>query len=608
MKKYLPIIILAFIVSCQEKSDRITPFSQDCVHMMQSRFSENFSRDTAWLNAIPADRLLYMFRETAGLGETENTGTEPLYGWEAPKCELRGHTTGHILSACAQMHALTGDECFKAKADSLVEGIREAQLAIGNGYVSAYPEEQIDRNIAGGKVWAPWYTLHKILAGLLDQYTVAGNEMALDILNDFADWAYAKLSPLSEDTRATMLKNEFGGTPEAFWNLYDITGNEKHRWLAEFFFHNDVLDPLKDSTMVFGRRHANTFIPKVLGEARNYEITGSSQARTIVDNFWETVANGQIFCNGCVSDKEGFIIPEHFSEHITGYTGETCCTYNLLKLARHMFCWTGDEKFAEYMENATFNHILGGQDPETGMISYFIPLKTGTHKMYSTEFESFWCCVGSSFESHAKYWESIYFHKTDELYVNLFIPSELEWKDKGLKLRMETEFPEDENVSICIENSKPAKAAINVRWPAWCEKPVVKVNGEALVFEGEPGSYITVSRKWKDGDMISITYPMSLEYEYTPDRDDMAALKYGPIVLAERLGTEGFADLQPYSDPHKHNDYYTYEYNIPEIDDEKLDISELKHLEGPHFTSGKGLAIDPLYDIHRERYRVYWSK
>ena len=608
MKRELVIIPLILIMSCQENTCTIAPFDQDSVHMLPSMFADNFARDSVWLEAVPAERLLYMFRETAGIGGSLNAGVEPLYGWEATDCELRGHTTGHILSACAQIYALTGCDSIKAKADSLINGIREVQTAIGSGYVSAYPEEQIDRNIAGGKVWAPWYTLHKIMAGLLDQYTICGNGTALEILKDFAEWAYAKLSPLDENTRAVMLRNEFGGTPEAFWNLYSITGNEKHRWLAEFFYHNEVIDPLRNESGVLEKKHANTFIPKVLGEARNYEVTGNTEARKAVEYFWNTLSSGHMYCNGCVSDREGLFNPEHFSEHISGYTGETCCTYNLLKLARHIFCWTGDEKIAEYIENATFNHILGGQDPNTGMISYFIPLKTGTHKMYSTEFESFWCCVGSSFESHAKYWESIYFHRNNELFINMFIPSTLEWKEKGMQLSMTTEFPEEETITMAIAAEKPAKATIMLRWPGWCQFPAIEVNGQAIEIDGKPGSYIAIDRKWRDGDNVRATYPMELKFECTPDKDDLGALKYGPVVLAARLGTEGFTDLQPYSDPHKHNDYYTYEYNIPEINIGKLDIKAIKHQEGPHFTNSDGLVIDPLFSIHRERYKVYWER
>lgn len=595
MKRLYLLVILSSLLFRPVLSVRaeVVPFDLFSVRLLPSRFTENMQRDSAWMMSIGADRLLHSFRSFSGVysGNEGGYGTGlALGGWESLDCELRGHTTGHMLSACALMYASTGAECFKSKGDSLVRGLREVQLAYGNGYLSAFPEELVNRNIRGEKVWAPWYTLHKILSGLLDQYRLTGSELALIEARDMAAWAYAKLYPLSEATRRTMLRNEFGGITEAWWNLYEITGDSRCKWLAEFFFHDDVIGPLRSGTADFGLMHANTFIPKVIAEARNYEITGSEEARTAVLAFWEEVTARHLFATGSISDKEHFFPSEDFVRHITGVTGETCCTYNMLKLARHLFCWEPSAAVADYYERALYNHILGGQDPSTGMVSYFIPLKTGTHKVYSTPFNSFWCCVGSSFESHAKYGESIYFHDGEKtLYVNLFIPSELDWD--GFGVRMETAFPKDGTVHLTISGS--GRRRIALRLPSWSGKPVIKVNDKTV--RTPAGEYLVLERNWKKGDRIDVTYPMDYHVEPASQDPSVGVVLYGPIVLARRLGQDGFVAPQPDSDPTLHNDYYTYDYRIP------AGIPAFQPLPGDYSD------LSPLYEIHRERYEVYWQ-
>lgn len=595
---------------------RAEAFELQDLRLLPGRFMENMRRDSAWMMSVSADRLLHSFRTSAGVWAGLEGGyskVKKLGGWESLDCELRGHTTGHMLSASALMYASTGNECFKAKGDSLVTGLAEVQKGYGNGYLSAYPEGLINRNIRGQRVWAPWYTLHKILSGLIDQYLYADNAQALEIADEMAFWAYGKLSPLSEDTRRLMLRNEFGGMPEAFWNLYSLTGKAEHKFLAEWFYHNDVIDPLHEGREEFGTKHTNTFIPKVIAEAREYELTGAADSHLASEFFWHQMICHHTFAPGCSSDKEHFFDPAKMSHHATGYTGETCCTYNMLKLSRHLFCWTASPEIADYYEQALYNQILGQQDPATGMVTYFLPLKSGSHKVYSTPEKSFWCCVGSGFENHAKYPESIYYHKADSLYVNLFIPSELKWKDKGMTLTQKTSFPEEETTVLTVSLDEPSKATMLLRWPSWCSKPDVKVNGRKMAVKVQEGEYIPVTRTWKDGDRIEVRYPMSFRLEKMPDNPSMAAVFYGPVLLAGRLGTEGFEGCQPDSDPTKHNDYYTYDYNIPEGLDTVLEIDEndLQNMfvrtDGLDFETADGDRLSPLYDIHRERYVVYWN-
>lgn len=297
-------------------------------------------RDSAWMTSIDVNRLLHSFRTNAGVFAGREGGymtVKKLGGWESLDCELRGHTTGHLLSAYALIYAATGSEIFKLKGDSLVNGLTEVQNALKGGYLSAFPEELINRNIRGKSVWAPWYTLHKLYSGLIDQYLYADNLQALKVVTKMGDWAYNKLKPLTEETRKLMIRNEFGGINESFYNLYAITGDERYRWLAEYFYHNDVIDPLKELRDDLGTKHTNTFIPKVIAEARNYELTRNETSRKLSEFFWHTMIDHHTFAPGCSSDKEHYFDPKKLSQHLTGYTGETCCTYNMLKLSRHLF-------------------------------------------------------------------------------------------------------------------------------------------------------------------------------------------------------------------------------------------------------------------------------
>ena len=599
------------------------PMAAECfdlqdVRLLPSRFRENMERDSVWMVSIATDRLLHSFRTTAGVYAGREGGymtVKKLGGWESLDCELRGHTTGHLLSAYALMYAATGSEVFRLKGDSLVSGLAEVQQAHGNGYLSAFPEELINRNIRATSVWAPWYTLHKIFSGLIDQYVYAGNRQALDIVKRMGDWAYTKLQPLSEETRRKMIRNEFGGINESFYNLYALTGDERYRWLACFFYHNEVIDPLKEGRDELGTKHTNTFIPKVLAEARRYELEGNAGSKELSTFFWDTMLRRHTFAPGCSSDKEHYFDPTQFSKHISGYTGETCCTYNMLKLSRHLFCWDASPQVADYYERALYNHILGQQDPQTGMVAYFLPLLSGAHKVYSTPENSFWCCVGSGFESHAKYAESIYYYDGEGLFVNLFIPSVLDWKEKGMTVRQETRFPASETTVLTLSMAEPVRTTFRLRYPSWSKDVQVRVNGKRVKVRQQPGSYIAIEREWKDGDRIEATYPMHLTLESAPDNPHRAALLYGPVVLAGALGTEGMLPPAPDSDPSKYNDYYTYDYHIPEglptglkwdaghPENSVQRISE----DGLRFRTADGVTVLPLYDVHRQRYVVYWD-
>lgn len=587
------------------------------VRLLPSRFRDNMMRDSAWMVSIEIGRLLHSFRTNAGVFAGREGGymtVKKLGGWESLDCELRGHTTGHLLSAYGLMYAATGSDVFRLKGDSLVRGLAEVQEALGNGYLSAFPEELINRNLCGTGVWAPWYTLHKLFSGLMDQYLYADNAQALEVVKKMGDWAYRKLKPQTEEVRRKMIRNEFGGINESFYNLYALTGNEDYRWLAEYFYHNDVIDPLKELKDDLGTKHTNTFIPKVIAEARNYELTRSGTSRELSEFFWHTMIDHHTFAPGCSSDKEHFFDPQKMSAHLSGYTGETCCTYNMLKLSRHLFCWTGDEAVASYYERALYNHILGQQDPESGMVCYFLPLLSGAHKVYSTQENSFWCCVGSGFESHAKYGEAIYYRNDRGIYVNLFIPSTVDWSEKGITLRQETAFPSEEKTVITVKAERPVQTTVYLRYPSWSGRPSVYVNGQKQSVRQKPGSYIALTRQWQEGDRIEAVYPMQVRIETTSDNPGKGALLYGPLVLAGERGTEGMQSPAPFSNPKLYNDYYTYDFHVPAGLPTTLQV-DVKHPERTlqrdgkelKFTTAQGDVIRPLYDLHRQRYVVYWD-
>lgn len=590
---------------------RAESFNLKDVRLLDSRFHDNMRRDSVWLASLSADRLLHSFRTTAGVSAGREGGymtVKKLGGWESLDCELRGHTTGHVMSALALMYGATGDTILKAKADSIVYGLKTVQEAHGNGYISAFPEELINRNIRGTSVWAPWYTLHKILSGLLDQYIYADNAEALEVATKMGKWAIEKLSNIDEPTRLRMLRNEFGGINEAFYNLYSVTADPDFLKVAEFFYHPDVIDPLKNRNADLGTKHTNTFIPKVLGEMRRYELTGEGESLDLSRFFWDEMLAHHTFAPGCSSDKEHFFKPEEFSKHISGYTGETCCTYNMLKLSRHLFCQEPKAHIMDYYERALYNHILGQQDPETGMVAYFLPLATGTHRVYSTPENSFWCCVGSGFENHSKYGEQIYSYTPDGLLINLFIPSQLKWKDKKLTVTQTTDFPAASSTSMLIEMDSPIKTSISIRKPVWSKKMDIKINGKKISSKCDDNGYVVIDRTWSNGDKVEVDFDMQLIFEPTHDGSGLGALIYGPIVMAARLGKDGMQLPAPYSDPTIYNDYYTYDYHIPAGFPTEIDVKDLHKIGPLTFITSEGLIIEPLYDIHRERYGVYWKQ
>jgi DUF1680 family protein len=524
------------------------PFPLEDVRLLDGPFRDAMVRDQRYLLELDPDRLLHNFRVNAGLPSS----AKPLGGWEAPDVELRGHTVGHYLSALALMYASTGDARFKTRGDLMVAELARVQRASPSrgyheGYLSAFPESLIDRVDARQRVWAPYYTLHKIMAGLLDMYQLTGNRQALDVVEKQAAWVKFRMGRLTHEQQQAMLMTEHGGMVEVLANLYAATGNTEYLRTAKSFDHAFILDPLARREDELDGLHANTQIPKIIGAAREYEMTGDAHYRAIATFFWDRVALHRSFANGGDSDDESFFDVEHFSEHLGASTSETCNTYNMLKLTRHLFAWEPSAKLMDFYERGLFNHILASQDPATGGMIYYCPLLPGAFRTYSTPDASFWCCVGTGLENHGKYPDTIYFHSADTLFVNLFIASELNWREKGLRIRQDTRFPEEDSSRLVFTAAKPVRLVVKVRFPSWAASGMsLAVNDAAQPVSGKPGSYVTVDREWRSGDTLSIRVPMSLRVEAMADNPKVVAFLYGPILLAGDLGREGLTPAVRY--------------------------------------------------------------
>ena len=597
----------------QKITPKATSFNLQDIRLLDSRFKENQDRNGKCLLNMDINRLLHSWRVNAGI----STNAIPLGGWEALDCELRGHTMGHVLSALALMYGSTGNEAYKNRGDSLVTALQECQQVLNQGgYLSAFPQNLVDRCIAGKPVWAPWYTIHKIMAALTDMYVYTGNKTALEIAEKMSDWAYHKLIQLNPEQLAVMEKNEFGGMIETGYNLYTITGNIRDQKLAEIFYDHAVLDPLAAKEDRLDKLHANTQIPKIIGEARGYELTGNEGQRTIADFFWQTVIDHHTYATGGNSDDEHFFEPDKLSAHMTARTTETCNTYNMLKLTRHLFTWTADVRYADYYEQALYNHILAAQDPETGMASYFMPFKPGLFKVYSSPLNSFWCCMGTGFESNAKFAEAIYYHNDHGVFINLFIPSSLKWKEKDFQITQRTDYPQNPTIYLTIDNAPGQDIPLYIRYPAWATDGVVLlVNGKKVAVNQNRGNYIVLDRRWKKDDKITITFPMSLHLVAANDDPNKAVIAYGPIVLAGKMGTEGLTPPVPYANDQ--NDYNSYK--IPD------DVISTLHAKGKrpetwvksvvdmpltfktHGVAARDIVLIPYYQLHHERYVMYWD-
>ncbi|GLW33801.1 beta-L-arabinofuranosidase domain-containing protein [Actinoplanes regularis] len=553
-------------------------FPLTAVRLGSGPFADNAGRTQAYLRFLDSDRLLHMFRVTAGLASSAT----PCGGWESPTTELRGHSIGHVLSALAQAYASTGDTAFKTKGDYLITQLALCQKS--NGYLSAYPESFFDRLEGGQSVWAPYYTLHKIVAGLLDMYQLAGNVQARTVLERKATWVQSRNSVLTYAQRQQVLRTEFGGIGGTLFNLYQITENAAHLTTAQYFDHAQILDPLAANTDALAGFHANTQIPKAIAAIRGFHATGTTRYRDIAVNFWNFVVRQHSYAIGGNSNGEYFQAPNRIASELSDTTCECCNSYNMLKLTRQLF-FTDPSRAAEWMdfyEKALYNHLLGAQNPSSshGFHCYYVPLRAGGIKSYSNDYDNFTCCHGTGMETNTKYVDSIYFYNGDTLYVNLFIASTLTWPGRGITIQQTTTYPETSTSRLTVTGS--GQIDLRIRIPSWTTGAQVRVNG-TLTGTPAPGSYLAISRTWASGDTVDISLPMALTQEATPDNSAVRAVKHGPIVLAGQFGTQNLTAL-------------------PALNPANLTATGVP-LE---YTTGSVL-LRPFYKTHGQRYSVYWS-
>jgi DUF1680 family protein len=541
------------------------PFSIKDVRLLDGPFRQAMEADARYLLTIEPDRLLSDFRAHAGL----KPKGEKYGGWESSG--LAGHTLGHYLSACAMEYAATGDARFRDRVNYIVGELvlcQKARAAASagrpaagmpemsglvdmSGYVGAIPKEDtLWAEVAAGRIrshgfdlngaWSPWYTVHKVMAGLLDAYLYCDNEEALRVVRGMADWTGNIVDHLTDSVRQKMLLCEYGGMNDVLANTYAITGDKKYLELSYKFYDKRILDSLSRGLDDLPGKHSNTQIPKIIGSARRYELTADERDKNIAESFWSIVVGGHSYATGGNSDYEYLGPAGKLNDELTDNTTETCNTYNMLKLTRHLFAWHPSAALMDYYEKALYNHILASQDHKDGMMCYFVPLRMGGHKEYSDSFNTFTCCVGSGMENHVKYGESIFSRGSDgSLYVNLFISSRLHWKEKGVTIEQDSRIPADDRVLLTITEARAAsRFEIRIRKPRWAGRDLtVSVNGvpEKKLVIGDDG-YVVISRVWKKGDKIVVRLPESYYTEDIPDNVSRVALFYGPVLLAGELG------------------------------------------------------------------------
>ncbi|MCH8686581.1 glycoside hydrolase family 127 protein [Pedomonas mirosovicensis] len=538
--------------------DRATALPLSSVRLLPSPFLEAVEANRAYLHRLEPDRLLHNFRTSAGL----KPKGEVYGGWESDT--IAGHTLGHYLTALSLMYAQTGDAECKRRVDYIVSELAEAQAAHGDGYVAGFTRKRGDivedgkalfPEIMAGDIrsagfdlngcWVPFYTWHKLYAGLFDAETYCGNTQALPIAVKLSGYIEKVFAPLNEEQVQKVLDCEHGGINESFAELYARTKDPRWMKLAQRLRHRKVLDPLSQRQDSLPWIHANTQIPKIIGLARIYELAGVAGDRTAAEFFWETVTRDYSYVIGGNADREYFPAPRTVSKHITEQTCESCNTYNMLKLTRHLYSWSPSANLFDYYERAHINHMLAHQNPKTGHFAYMVPLMSGTHRNWSSDFDDFWCCVGTGMETHSKHGESIYWQGGDTLIVNLFIPSQVEWKERNAKLRLDTRYPYNEDVTLTLTDIEtPQSFAVALRIPGWCQGAKVAINGADQPFNAKDG-YVVLRRKWTKGDRISLTLPMALRTESTVDDPDVIALLHGPVVLAADVGSPA----EPYKGP-----------------------------------------------------------
>ncbi|NDV77907.1 glycoside hydrolase family 127 protein [Dysgonomonas sp. 511] len=631
MKKPALLIASLFCIlsAFAQQGAKVSYFDLQDVRLLNSPFKHAEELDKKYLLELNADRLLAPFVREAGLPKKADSYTN----WE--NTGLDGHIGGHYLSALSLMHASTGDAAIKERLDYMVGELKRCQDANGNGYIGGVPGgKTIWDEIAAGNIqasgfglnnrWVPLYNIHKTYAGLRDAYLVAGNRTAKEMLVKMTDWAIKLVSALSEDQIQDMLRSEHGGLNETFADVAAITGDEKYLKLARQFSHQSILNPLLNHEDKLTGMHANTQIPKVLGFKRIADIEGNESWSEAARFFWETVVEHRSICIGGNSVHEHFHPANDFSGMITSNEGpETCNTYNMLRLSKMLYQTSLDKKYMDYYERALYNHILSSQNPNGGGLVYFTQMRPGHYRVYSQPHTSMWCCVGSGIENHAKYGEMIYAHTGSELYVNLFIPSMLNWRDKDVEVVQENSFPDKASTLLTINPKKATAFTLKLRYPSWIKggKFSVRVNNKEYSAALDATGYLSINRTWKKGDRVSVEMPMEIFAEQMPDKSNYYSIFYGPIALAAKSGSE---DLQGLFADDSRGGHVAHGRQLA-LKDMPIIVSEpdkiasrISPVEGKPLTFTlsnlysekypKTMELIPFFRLHESRYIIYWPQ
>lgn len=616
--------ILASAVSYAQLPVQMESFDVKDVTLTPSAFKHAEEMDIRYLLGIDPDRLLAPYLKEAGLKPKADNYTN----WE--NTGLDGHIGGHYLSALTYMYASTGNQEIKGRLDYVISELKRCYDADGNGYISGVPGgKQIWKEISEGNIraasfglndrWVPLYNIHKIFAGLRDAYLIYGSKECREMFIGLTDWMYRLTSGLTDEQLQDMLRSEHGGLNEVFADAAAISGDARFMELAKRFSHKRVLEPLLKGEDHLTGMHANTQIPKVIGYKRIADLEGYEDWDKAAQYFWETVVDNRSITIGGNSVFEHFHPAENFESMLTSEQGpETCNTYNMLRLTKMLYATTGNTHYMDYYERALYNHILSTINPIQGGFVYFTPMRPGHYRVYSQPQTSFWCCVGSGMENHARYGEMIYSHKGDkELIVNLFIPSVLTWGKTVVE--QVNSFPAEEGTTLMINPKKPAEFTVSIRIPEWTEsaKMNAKVNGEPVEAVLEDG-FLKIERRWAKGDKISVDLPMSLRAVQLPDKTENYSFMYGPVVLAASLGKED--QLGMYADDSR-GGHIAAGKKLPlnemplivgDMDDM---LSRISKVEGKPLTfrmtglaplKYKEMTLVPFSTLHECRYMVYW--
>ena len=598
-------------------------FSVNVVKLSQSAFKHAEDMDIRYLLGIDPDRLLAPYMKEAGLEPKAENYTN----WE--NTGLDGHIGGHYLSALAYIYASTGHPEIKVRLDYFISELKRCADASGDGYISGVSNgRKVWKEISEGDIrassfglndgWVPLYNIHKTFAGLRDGYLLYGSEDCKEMFIGLTDWMYRLTQNLSDDQLQGMLASEHGGLNEVFADAAAISGDKRFMDLAKRFSHKRVLEPLLQGEDRLTGMHANTQIPKVIGYKRIADLEGYADWDKAAQYFWETVVDNRSITIGGNSVREHFHPADDFSSMLESEQGpETCNTYNMLRLTKMLYETTGNTHYMDYYERAVYNHILSTINPIQGGFVYFTPMRAGHYRVYSQPQTSFWCCVGSGMENHARYGEMIYSHSgDDELFVNLFIPSVLQWGNTVVE--QVNNFPAEESTSLIINPDKSKKFTVSIRIPEWCADMSVNVNGKAVEAKNE-GGFVKITRKWAKGDKVEVALPMSLRAVSLPDKSDNYSFMYGPVVLAAEIGKQ--EQLGMYADDSRGGHIAAGKQlplqDMPVIVGDKDNLlANITKVEGKpltfHLTGTapskyeKGMTLVPFSGLHECRYMVYW--